>query len=116
MMKTFMRHLIGFVCCAGLLMGCSHLFYPKARALNDIRQGMSPKEVIRTLGNPDYKRINYDLEEWEYNKMLNPLDNEPTVTIIRFENGRLVYMDSFKKSERPASLPEKPHRPHKRRP
>ena len=101
-MKTFMRHLIGFVCCAGLLMGCSHLFYPKASALNDIRQGMSPKEVIRT--------------EWEYNKMLNPLDNEPTVTIIRFENGRLVYMDSFKKSERPASLPEKPHRPHKRRP
>ena len=69
-MKTFMRHLIGFVCCAGLLMGCSHLFYPKASALNDIRQGMSPKEVIRTLGNPDYKRINYDLEEWEYNKML----------------------------------------------
>ena len=50
MMKTFMRHLIGFVCCAG------------------------------------------------------------------FENGRLVYMDSFKKSERPASLPEKPHRPHQRRP
>ena len=60
--------------------------------------------------------INGRIQSREYNKMLNPLDNEPTVTIIRFENGRLVYMDSFKKSERPASLPEKPHRPHKRRP
>ena len=84
-----------------LLAACSGMFYPKSDALSEVKQGMTPQQVTRLLGRPDYRRLNYDLEEWEYRRLTSPLDSEPTVTIVRFEREKLVYMDSYKESERP---------------
>lgn len=85
---------------AFVLSACSSLFYPKGNVLEKIETGMSPKEISALLGKPEYRRLNYGLEEWEYRKYLNALDGEATVIIVRFEDNRLVYMDSFKGSER----------------
>lgn len=85
---------------AFVLSACSSLFYPKGNVLEKIETGMSPKEISALLGKPEYRRLNYGLEEWEYRKYLNALDGEATVIIVRFEDNRLVYMDSFKDSER----------------
>lgn len=90
-----------------LLTSCSHIFYPKTNALESIQQGMSPQEVTQLLGKPDYRRFDHDLEEWEYRKLLSALESEPTIVIVRFEDGKLVYMDSFKESER--SPTPRPH-------
>ena len=85
---------------AFVLSACSSMFYPKGNVLEKIETGMSPKEISALLGKPEYRRLNYELEEWEYRKFLNPLDGEATVIIVRFEDNHLVYMDSFKGSER----------------
>ncbi len=87
---------------------CSSMFYSNSNVLGQIKQGMSPEETTKILGEPEYRRLDYGLEEWEYRKMLNPLDSESTVIIVRFEEGRLVYMDSFKASERQPVMPEPP--------
>lgn len=86
------------------LTSCSNIFYPKSNTLEQIKEGMTPQEVTDLLGKPEYRRLNYGQEEWEFRKILGLLDNEPTIVIVRFEDGRLVYMDSFKESEREARL------------
>ena len=90
-----------------VLASCSNIFYPQ-NAMTLIKQGMTPQEVTRLLGKPDYRRMDYGLEEWEYRKLLSALESEPTIVIVRFEDGKLVYMDSFKESERSPTP-----RPHK---
>lgn len=87
---------------------CSSMFYSSSNVLEKIKQDMSPQEISGILGKPEYRRLDHGLEEWEYRKMLNPLDNEATVIIVRFENDQLVYMDSFKASERQPTMAEPP--------
>ena len=84
------------------------MFYPKANALDAIRQGMTQEEVTKLLGRPDFRRIDYGLEEWEYRKLFSPLDSDYTTVIVRFEDGRLVYMDSFHASDREPQAPPVP--------
>ena len=90
------------------LASCSSMFYPKANALDQIRQGMSQDEVTKLLGKPDFRRIDYGLEEWEYSKLFSPLDSDYTTVIVRFEHGELVYMDSFHATDREPQLPPAP--------
>lgn len=96
---------------AFVLSACSSMFYPKGNVLEKIETGMSPKEISALLGKPEYRRLNYELEEWEYRKFLNPLDGEATVIIVRFEDNHLVYMDSFKSSERQIPVNSTPATP-----
>ena len=86
-------------------MSCSNAFYSSSNVLGQIKQGMSPQEITQLLGKPEYRRLDYDIEEWEYRKKTSILDNEATVIIIRFENERLIYLDSFKASERQSPVP-----------
>ena len=98
---------------AGTLMlaSCSNIFYPQ-NAMTRIKQGMTPQEVTRLLGKPDYRRMNYGLEEWEYRSRFSPLDVDVTVIIVRFEDDRLVYMDSYLRSDRePQAAPPTPPAP-----
>ena len=112
-MKLINKKLLLACCVAWMLSACSTMFYPKADAIGRIRQGMSPREVTELLGKPDYRRIDHGLEEWEYRKLAGRLDSEPTVVIVRFEHGELVYMDSYRDSDR---RPNKhPHKPEKRK-
>ena len=96
---------------AFVLSACSSMFYPKGNVLEKIETGMSPEEISALLGKPEYRRLNYELEEWEYRKFLNPLDGEATVIIVRFEDNHLVYMDSFKSSERQIPVNSTPATP-----
>ena len=107
-MKT--RRNIASLLAAGALFlaSCSSMFYPKANALDAIRQGMTQEEVTKLLGRPDFRRIDYGLEEWEYRKLFSPLDSDYTTVIVRFEDGRLVYMDSFHASDREPQAPPVP--------
>lgn len=91
--------------CLLLQMSCSNAFYSSSNILGQIKQGMSPQEITQLLGKPEYRRLDYDIEEWEYRKKTSILDNEATVIIIRFENERLIYLDSFKASERQPPVP-----------
>ncbi len=89
-----------FVMCV-LLAGCSSVFYPNSyypnnNVLQQIYAGMSQDEVTKLLGNPSYRRINHGREEWEYRKWFKNLDDNKTVIVVGFEDGKLTYLDSFK--------------------
>lgn len=102
------KHYISIVAAALYLLlqvSCSNAFYSSSNVLGQIKQGMSPQEITQLLGKPEYRRLDYDIEEWEYRKKLNFLDSEETVIIIRFENERLIYLDSFKARERQPQTP-----------
>lgn len=79
-----------------LLMGfsaCSQGTYVlSTKVLNKIHPGMSGKEVCSVMGDPDFRRFNQNVEEWEYRKWLSGRD---AVVIVSFENGCVVAMDSF---------------------
>lgn len=107
-MKT-KRNIASLIAAGALfLASCSSMFYPKANALDAIKQGMTQEEVTKLLGRPDFRRIDYGLEEWEYRKLFSPLDSDYTTVIVRFEDGRLVYMDSFHASDREPQVPPVP--------
>ena len=42
------------------------MFYSTSNVLGQIKQGMSPEETTKILGEPEYRRLDYGLEEWEY--------------------------------------------------
>ena len=72
-MKT-KRNIASLIAAGALfLASCSSMFYPKANALDAIKQGMTQEEVTKLLGRPDFRRIDYGLEEWEYRKLFSPL-------------------------------------------
>lgn len=110
-MKRKLQLFIAFGISIFMLSACSNVFYPKADVLGKIKRDMTTREVTELLGNPDYRRINYDLEEWEYQKQLSVLD-KPTTIIVRFENGHLIYMDSYPTPIQPTPHPSKGE-PHK---
>lgn len=110
------RIIIGFAMYMLAMTSCSSIFYSKGNILEKIETGMSPQEVTDLLGKPEYRRLDYGLEEWEFQKYLNALDKEPTVIIIRFEDNQLVYMDSFKESERQPQTSVPPVRPSQKPP
>lgn len=72
--------------------GCAS-FSSSRRTWMDIQPGMTQQQILTMLGKPDYRRFNYDIEEWEYQKF-NPIGNN-TVIIIGFENKIVVNMNSF---------------------
>lgn len=93
------------------------------QVLNQVHSGMTAEEVTRLLGQPDYRRFNQEVEEWEYRKWLSGSD---AVVLVSFENGRVVSMDSFERPQavqpsvppvmqapsarRPETPPSHPHR------
>lgn len=89
--------------CIGLwmsLMGltaCGTLVQSK-QVLNQVHPGMTTEEVSRILGEPDYRRFNRNVEEWEYHKWLSGSD---AVVIVCFEGGGVVSMDSFERPQAP---------------
>lgn len=73
--------------------GCSTTsFFSNNDSLDKIRPGMTQSEVSHILGKPKFRRFNYDIEEWEYRKWISNYD---AVIIVRFDEGKVVAMDSF---------------------
>lgn len=76
-----------------LICGCSSLFF--GNGIRQIKQGMTPDEVAKVLGDPNNRRFDNEGEQWEYKRMDSP--NYYTYIIIDFVNGRVVTMNTFDK-------------------
>ncbi|MEG0948671.1 MAG: DUF4476 domain-containing protein [Bacteroidales bacterium] len=68
-----------------------------------IQPGMTYQQVLNILGNPDYRRFNYQIEEWEYIK--TNLSGNQTVILIGFSNDKVVNMNSFPVSNHSCPIP-----------
>ena len=62
-------------------------------AIMKVEKGMAKKEVVSLLGEPDFRRFDEQVEEWEYKKT-NPLTAETTIIIVNFINERVSNMNS----------------------
>lgn len=92
-MDIIRRTIIWLALAIGLT-SCSGLFYDlKSDVLHNIQKGMSKQEVSKLLGEPQFRRFDRDLDEWEYSKYIS--GNGYTTIILSFENGKVVAMDSF---------------------
>ncbi len=81
--------------------GCSSLFYDaKTSVLQQIHKGMSKQEVTELLGEPQYRRFDPELEEWEYYKNLS--SSGYTTVIVTFEGDKVYALDSFSDPRPPA--------------
>lgn len=83
--------------------GCSSLFYDaKTSVLQQIHKGMSKQEVTELLGEPQYRRFDSELEEWEYYKYLSSSGH--TTIILTFDGDKVYALDSFS-DPRPTAPP-----------
>ncbi len=85
-------------------------YYVSNKQMMDIRKGMTVEEVGRILGEPDYRRFEGDLEEWEYRRDKGtPFTPAPVTIIVQFIGNEVISMDTYSGGDRPA-LPPHPVR------
>lgn len=77
------------------LSGCGTLngSYNAKKVMN-VEIGMSKSEISRLFGEPSYRRLDSEKEEWEY-QSLNLMKEGMDVLIIGFVNGKVSDMNSF---------------------
>lgn len=73
-------------------------------AILKIEKGMSKRDITNLLGNPDYRRFDHDLEQWEFIKA-DQLMGTRTIILVDFDNDRVVNMDSFDGNSNPTPVP-----------
>lgn len=83
---------LSLVACSLFLSGCASL--TGSSAITKIEKGMSKKEIVKLLGEPDFRRFDDQYEEWEYKKE-NVLTQETKIIIVDFVNDRVSHMNSF---------------------
>ena len=65
----------------------------RSRLMGNLHEGISQQEVIATLGNPEFRRFNNGIEQWEYHK--THIGGEKTVIILDFQNKKVIALDSY---------------------
>lgn len=99
-MKTIRQTIMWLALALGLA-SCSGVFYDvKPDALRSVQKGMSKQEVTNLLGEPQFRRFDRDLDEWEFSKYVAGSGN--TTIIVSFEDDKVVAMDSFATPYHPA--------------
>lgn len=89
------KSIITFSLIIGSLFLCSCGTYKSSRdAILKIEKGMSKREITNLLGNPDYRRFDHDIEQWEFIKT-DPIWGNRTIILVDFLDGRVTNMDSF---------------------
>jgi hypothetical protein len=64
--------------------------------MQNVQVGMTKQDVQNLFkGKPDFRRFEDNKEEWSYRRY-SILNNDYTVIIIRFLDGKVIGMDSFK--------------------
>lgn len=119
-MKT-VRLTILWAMLAVMCSSCSVFLGINGDILNKLHKGMGKQEVSELLGQPEFRRFDQDWEEWEFKKHLSS-SSDITIIVVRFEDDRVISMDSFPASYRqsapvvsvcPPKAPELPlERPH----
>ena len=95
--KTFIA--LSLVICSVVLCSCGSYMTGKS-AVMKIEKGMTKKEIVSLLGDPDFRRFDEQYEEWEYKKV-NPLTAETTIIIVDFIHERVSNMNSFNGGSHP---------------
>lgn len=117
-MKT-VRLTILWAMLAVMCSSCSVFLGINGDILNKLHKGMSKQEVSDLLGQPEFRRFDQDWEEWEFKKHLSS-SSDVTIIVVRFEDDRVISMDSFPASYRQSAPvvsvcpPEAPELPLKR--
>lgn len=88
--QTFLA--LSLTICSLFLSGCASL--TGNSAITKIEKGMTKKEIVKLLGEPDFRRFDDQYEEWEYKKT-HPLTQETKIIIVDFINERVSHMNSF---------------------
>lgn len=60
-----------------------------------INEGMSKKEIVSLLGDPNDRRFEGGYEEWEYRLYTNPFDNQWKFCIITFKGDFVTGMQTY---------------------
>lgn len=96
-MKTIRQTIMWLVLALGLT-SCYGAFYElKADVLRNVQKGMTKHEVTALLGEPQFRRFDRDLDEWEYSKYVS--GSGYTTIILSFEDNKVVAMDSFRSAD-----------------
>lgn len=103
-----MRKVSIIVCSALCLLLSSCLTsYVSSNRLLKVQEGMSQQEVVAILGEPDYRRFDGDMEEWEFQREKGTpvLDSSPMTIIVHFVGKKVVSMDTFSSYHQPTPPP-----------
>lgn len=89
-------HVVLLVALGLAVSGCYTSHVSKNQVMN-IHEGMSRQDVQNILGQPDYRRFEGSMEEWEFHrdKGTPVVRSEPITIIVRFINQKVTGMDSF---------------------
>lgn len=122
--KILMKNLIQTTALAVLLStlaGCGlyDTANQRSQLMGNLHEGMTRKEVIATLGKPEFRRFNNGIEQWEYHK--THWGGEKTVITLDFQDDKVIALDSYDGTFPPvtafppdrhlSSLPRKPRLP-----
>lgn len=96
-----------FLLLSGLLWSCSSslTFRGRQNLLSGVEAGMTKEEILKLLGEPDFRRFDGNFQEWEYRKV-HALTGEKTIVFVNFERNRVVSVDSYDGNTPPYPHPE----------
>lgn len=92
-------HTILFLMLGMILSSCS-TYYVSNKQVMEVQEGMTRQNVENILGEPDYRRFDGGIEEWEYRRVSSVLYQTLMTIIVSFEEGRVVGMNTFNTEER----------------
>lgn len=69
-----------------------------------VTNGMTRKEVIKTIGTPNLRSFDRNMEQWEY-KQLNSSSSTIEFMMVYFEDGKVVRLESFSRPKLPEICP-----------
>lgn len=65
----------------------------RAQLMENLHEGMTKREVVDLLGNPEFKRSNNGIEQWEFHK--THFSGAQTVILLDFRNDKVISFDSY---------------------
>ena len=65
----------------------------RAQLMENLHEGMTKREVVAILGNPEFRRSNNGIEQWEFHK--THFSGAQTVILLDFRNDKVISFDSY---------------------
>ena len=65
----------------------------RAQLMENLHEGMTKREVVAILGNPEFRRSSNGIEQWEFRK--THFSGAQTVILLDFRNDKVVSFDTY---------------------
>lgn len=65
----------------------------RAQLMGNLHEGMTKREVVAVLGNPEFRRYNNGIEQWEFHK--THFSGAQTVILLDFRNDKVISFDTY---------------------